>query len=187
MRTCRRIFRNVQTSKRIENAISLDAKSVAETIPILRFNPLYTRTNLLIYGLTLVRSNSSLRRTTENLPTTVPTTLDTKQYIAAKGDNKRSHDAKWLFEIESASVVSALVPMAIRPASLVSQPYNRRHPDRRFHFFTSATASGQEGVLQRATSATVADIRRRPSISIRWMHHRRRLFSAEAIRVHRIA
>ncbi len=32
----RRIFRNVQTSKRIENAISLDAKSVAETIPILR-------------------------------------------------------------------------------------------------------------------------------------------------------
>ena len=86
MRTCRRIFRNVQTSKRIENAISLDAKSVAETIPILRINPLYTRTNLLIYVVTLVRSNSSLRRTTENLPTTVPNTLDTKQYIAAKGD-----------------------------------------------------------------------------------------------------
>ncbi len=82
MRPCRKIFRNVQTSKRIENAISLDAKSVAETIPILRFNPLYTRTSLLIYGLTLVRSNSSLRRTTENLPTIVPTTLDTKQYIA---------------------------------------------------------------------------------------------------------
>ena len=88
MRPCRKIFRNVQTSKRIENAISLDAKSVAETIPILRFNPLYTRTSLLIYGLTLVRSNSSLRRTTENLPTFVPTTLDTKQYIAAEGDTE---------------------------------------------------------------------------------------------------
>jgi hypothetical protein len=34
-----------------------------------------------------------------------------------------------------------------------------------------------EGVLQMATSANVADMRRRPSLSIRWKPHCRRLFS----------
>ncbi|MCY2982005.1 MAG: hypothetical protein NTY15_00015 [Planctomycetota bacterium] len=37
--------------------------------------------------------------------------------------------------------------------------------------------SGQECVLQRAAFATGADMRRRPSLSIRWKHHCRRLFS----------
>ncbi len=36
---------------------------------------------------------------------------------------------------------------------------------------------GYECVLQRATFATVADMRRRPSLPIRWKPHCRRLFS----------
>ena len=43
--------------------------------------------------------------------------------------------------------------------------------------------SSQAGVLKRAMFATQADMRRRPSESIRWMHHCRRLFSATAASV----
>lgn len=43
----------------------------------------------------------------------------------------------------------------------------------------SAQTSGQECVLQRAAFATGADMRRRPSLSIRWKHHCRRLFNLE--------
>ena len=49
--------------------------------------------------------------------------------------------------------------------------------DRRFQFLLYRQTSGQECVLQRATSATGADMRRRPSLSIRWMPPCRRLFS----------
>ena len=49
--------------------------------------------------------------------------------------------------------------------------------DRRFQLLLYRQTSGQECVLQRATFATVADMRRRPSLPIRWMHHCRRLFS----------
>ena len=43
--------------------------------------------------------------------------------------------------------------------------------------------SSQAGVLKRAMFATQADMRRRPSESIRWMHHCRRLFSTVAASV----
>ena len=41
--------------------------------------------------------------------------------------------------------------------------------------------SGHECVLQRATFATGADMRRRPSLPIRWMHYCRRLFSEYSV------
>ena len=47
--------------------------------------------------------------------------------------------------------------------------------DRRFHFLPLRTTSSQDCVLKRATSATVADMRRRPLPSIRWTHLCRRL------------
>jgi hypothetical protein len=50
--------------------------------------------------------------------------------------------------------------------------------DRRFQFLLYGQTSGQECVLQRATSAIEDDMRRRPSRSIRCMPHCRRLFSA---------
>ena len=52
--------------------------------------------------------------------------------------------------------------------------------DRRFQFLLYRQTSAQECVLQRTTSATGADIRRRPSLPIRWRPHCRRLFIAVA-------
>ena len=49
------------------------------------------------------------------------------------------------------------------------------------HFLHNRQTSGTEGVLKRAMFATQADMRRRPSLPIRWMHHCRRLFSAKAL------
>ena len=64
--------------------------------------------------------------------------------------------------------------LSIRLASLSSQSIGGIR-DRRFQFLLYRQTSGQECVLQRATFATVADMRRRPSLSIRWKHHCRLL------------
>ena len=73
---------------------------------------------------------------------------------------------------------SALVPMANRPASMLSQPLqSAASVTAVFSSYFSDRPAAKNASCSGQHSSTGADMRRRPSISIRWMHHCRRLFS----------
>ena len=110
--------------------------------------------------------------------------------LIARSDRLRPRyvpDLEWLLAVQS-KIINQKSSMA--PRSRADGDHTGIHANPALQTAASVTAvfssllygqtSGQECVLHRATSATEADMRRRPSLPIRWMHHCRRLFIALA-------